>query len=156
MLYALFCHQLKSDCNKFRSDVFSILFRISYLWHPVTFSCKIKTNKRIWLYFNTSDGTMQERCHKPDIFKRRYFWDPHASQAGQGWPHWLFLPGKRLRKMLVGELPNKRDSGTKYPKIPALCACCLRPVAVAPGPYCFLVCAAKETLTAFIKNRNKP
>ena len=31
-----------------------------------------------------------------------------------------------------------------------------RPVAVAPGPYCFLVCAAKETLTAFIKNRNKP
>jgi len=55
-----------------------------------------------------------------------------------------------------GSSPNPRDFGTKCPKVPALCACCLRPVAVAPGPYYFPVYAVKEMLTAFIKNRNKP
>ena len=42
MLYALFCHQFKTNCNEFRSDALSILLRISYLWHPVTSSLQIK------------------------------------------------------------------------------------------------------------------
>ena len=29
---------------------------------------------------------------------------------------------------------NPLNFGTNCPKVPALCACCLRPVATAPGP----------------------
>ena len=36
MLYALFCHQFKTNCNKFHSNAFSIFLRISYPWHSVT------------------------------------------------------------------------------------------------------------------------
>ena len=36
MLYALFCHQFKPNCNKFRPDPFPILLRVSYLWHSIT------------------------------------------------------------------------------------------------------------------------
>ena len=48
---------------------------------------------------------------------------PKFSQAAGPW------------KCLLGSSPNPLDFGTNCPKVPALCACCLRPVATAPGPY---------------------
>ena len=38
-----------------------------------------------------------------------------------------FLVPLALRKCLLGSSPNPLDFGTKCPKAPALCACCLRP-----------------------------
>jgi len=46
-----------------------------------------------------------------------------------------FLLAAGPQKCLLGSSPNPLDFGTNCPKVPALCACCLRPVAIAPGPY---------------------
>ena len=46
-----------------------------------------------------------------------------------------FLLAAGPQKCLLGSSPNPLNFGTNCPKVPALCACCLRPVAIAPGPY---------------------
>ncbi len=57
-----------------------------------------------------------------------------ASRAGVATPA-IFAGPLAPQKCLLGRPPNPLDFGTKCPKVPALCACCLRPVAIAPGPY---------------------
>lgn len=60
MLYALFCHEFKPNCNKCCSDTLLIFLRISYPWHYIT-SRKIKTKYNFRFYFNTFNRKMQEK-----------------------------------------------------------------------------------------------
>ena len=52
-------------------------------------------------------------------------------QAIRVWPHSEIFTGRRPVKMLVGELPKPAGLLDTLSRSP----CCLRPGAIAPGPY---------------------
>ena len=77
---------------------------------------------------------MRKEKHAPPFFRATSGVARFGKQFGCGHtPKFLLAAGPQ--KCLLGSSPNPLDFGTNCPKVPALCAYCLRPVAIAPGPY---------------------
>ena len=88
---------------------------------------------------------MRKEKHAPPFFAPLPGLRVSASNSGVATLR-NFCRAQGPQKCLLGSSPNPLYFGTNCPKVPALCACCLRPVAIAPGPYFHarLLCRADD------------
>ena len=96
---------------------------------------------------------------KKSVYLRFFAPFPGLAQNGKqfGCGHTpKFLQAQGPQKCLLGSSPNPLDFGTNCPKVPARCACCLRPGLTLLGLIFPPVCVAEQIINVRLDRHSLP